>query len=250
MSEKMRGTVEMTAAMIIIGTIGWFVVISGQSVLDVVFWRCVFGAAALFVICAGMGLLRGVLNLNTLGWAILGGVTIVTNWLMVFKAFSLSSISVSTVTYSTQPFILVVLGSIFFSERLTLNKFAWLAVAFGGLLSIIIAKPGLDSTGPDYVVGTNYVGGIALGRRPINMVEMAPETAMKCQENRDGRCCRIVRAVRRRRSKPFRRPEDVVHRPGYFVAKDLKMPAFPVLPRLVSRPITAHHSDHINGSAP
>ncbi len=162
MSEKMHGTAEMTAAMIILGTNGWFVVISGQPVLDVVFWRCVFGAAALIVICARMGLLRGVLNINMLSWAILGGVTIVTNWLMLFKAFSLSSISISTVTYSTQPFILVVLGSLFFGERLTLNKFAWLAVSFGGLLLIIIAKPGLDSTGPDYVVGADYVGGIAL----------------------------------------------------------------------------------------
>lgn len=162
MSEKMRGTVAMTAAMIIIGTISWFVVISGQSVLDVVFWRCVFGAVALFVICAGMGLLRRVLNLNTLGWAILGGVAIVTNQLMLFKSFSLSSISVSAVTHSTQPFILVGLGAIFFGERLTLNKFAWLAISFGGLVLITITKPGLDSTGPDYVVGTDYVGGIAL----------------------------------------------------------------------------------------
>jgi hypothetical protein len=44
MNKKVSGTVEMTAAMIISGTIGWFVVVSGQPVLDVVFWRCVFGA--------------------------------------------------------------------------------------------------------------------------------------------------------------------------------------------------------------
>lgn len=34
-----RGTLEMTSAMLICGTIGWLVLLSGQPVLDVVFWR-------------------------------------------------------------------------------------------------------------------------------------------------------------------------------------------------------------------
>ncbi|MDA4637010.1 EamA family transporter, partial [Escherichia coli] len=42
-----RGSVEMTAAMMISGTIGWFVLMSGQPVLSVVFWRCAFGALTL-----------------------------------------------------------------------------------------------------------------------------------------------------------------------------------------------------------
>ena len=32
-----RGSLEMIAAMLISGTIGWFVLVSGQSVIDVVF---------------------------------------------------------------------------------------------------------------------------------------------------------------------------------------------------------------------
>ena len=53
-----RGSFEMTAAMLISGTIGWFVLVSGQPVLDVVFWRCVFGAGTLLLICAIFGFLR------------------------------------------------------------------------------------------------------------------------------------------------------------------------------------------------
>ncbi len=160
MSEKLRGTAEMTAAMIIIGTVGWFVVMIGQPVIDVVFWRCVFGAATLLAICAGTGLLRGV-RAKTLAWAIFGGVAVVANWLMLFRAFSLSSISVATMAYSTQPFVLVLLGAIFLGEKLTLNKFIWLAVSFGGLVLVTIAKPG-QSANPAYVVGANHSGGIAL----------------------------------------------------------------------------------------
>ena len=50
-----RGSLEMVAAMLISGTIGWFVLVSGQPVLEVVFWRCVFGAVTLLLICAAMG---------------------------------------------------------------------------------------------------------------------------------------------------------------------------------------------------
>ncbi|TIW59239.1 MAG: EamA/RhaT family transporter, partial [Mesorhizobium sp.] len=61
MNNTLHGTVEMTAAMAILGTIGWFVVLSGQPAIDVVFWRCAFGAATLLVICAALGLPRGTL---------------------------------------------------------------------------------------------------------------------------------------------------------------------------------------------
>ena len=57
-SDIRRGTVEMTAAMLISGTIGWFVVMSGQPVSGVVFWRCLFGALTLLVIKNGLTLVR------------------------------------------------------------------------------------------------------------------------------------------------------------------------------------------------
>ena len=80
------------------------------------------------------------------------------------------------------------------------------------------------------------------------MIEMAPETAKRCKEKRDGRCSSIGRAVRRRRSQPFRRPEDVVHLPGYFVAKGLKTGRFPVPSLRVSEQMASHHFDQINRS--
>ena len=96
MNNKTRGTVEMTAAMIISGTIGWFVVVSDQAVLDVVFWRCAFGAASLLVVCAGLGLLRGHLTWRVLAIAAIGGVAIVVNWLLLFASYSRASISITT----------------------------------------------------------------------------------------------------------------------------------------------------------
>ena len=153
MDEKMRGTVEMTAAMAILGTIGWFVVMSGQFALDVVFWRCAFGAVTLLIVCAALGLLRGRLSPRILGIAALGGAAIVINWLLLFSSFSRASISIATAVYNTQPFMLVAFGALFFSERLTVTKLVWLGIAFAGMLLIIQAKPDAGYAGTDYFIG-------------------------------------------------------------------------------------------------
>lgn len=154
MDKTLRGAAEMTAAMTILGTIGLFVILSGQGAIDVVFWRCAFGALALFVICATQGLLRRHLTLKKLGLAVLGGFAIVVNWAMLFSAYSEASIGVATAVYNTQPFILVAFGALFLGERITLGKLGWLAVAFVGVLLIIQAKPqSADYANANYAVG-------------------------------------------------------------------------------------------------
>ena len=160
MNDTVRGTVEMSAAMAILGTIGWFVVMSGQPIMDVVFWRCAFGAVALLITCAALGLLRGRLTLRILAIAALGGAAIVINWLLLFSAFSRASISIATAVYNTQPFMLVGFGALFFGERLTLTKLTWLGIAFAGMLLIVQTGPeaGAHSGG----TGTDYFIGIAM----------------------------------------------------------------------------------------
>ena len=96
-SREMRaGCVEMTVAMLISGTVGWLVVSSQQTPLNVVFIRCVFGAATLFVICAFKGMLRkSLFSWRMLGLVALGSATIVGNWVLLFAAYSRASISMA-----------------------------------------------------------------------------------------------------------------------------------------------------------
>nr|WP_294974705.1 DMT family transporter [uncultured Pseudomonas sp.] len=158
MNERIRrGTLEMVSAMLICGTIGWLVVVSGQPVLDVVFWRCLFGAATLLPICGLMGFLRpGILTRATFGLALLSGVAIVGNWVLLFGSYSRASIAIGTAVYNVQPFLLVLLGVLFLGERLSAQKMAWLGVSFLGMLAIVSAH------GADGQVGSDYLGGIAL----------------------------------------------------------------------------------------
>lgn len=154
MNKTLRGAAEMTAAMTILGSIGLFVVLSGQGAIDVVFWRCAFGALALLVICAAQGLYRRQLTWKTLAFAALGGVAIVVNWAMLFSAYGEASIGVATAVYNTQPFILVGFGALFLGERITANKLGWLAIAFVGVVLIVQAKPGsIDYAGSNYALG-------------------------------------------------------------------------------------------------
>ncbi|HEN3245397.1 TPA: DMT family transporter [Yersinia enterocolitica] len=154
MKIKTRGVVEMIAAMLISGTVGWPVIASGQPAVTVVFWRCVFGAFAMLIACVMLGLLkRGVLTRQHIAIAIIGGITLVLNWVLLFGAYSYASISVATVTYHTQPFMLVGLGVLFFGEKLTANVLGWLLVAFGGMLFIIIGQQGAITLGSDYLIG-------------------------------------------------------------------------------------------------
>ncbi|WP_296264170.1 DMT family transporter [Pseudomonas sp. UBA6562] len=163
-----RGSLEMIAAMLISGTIGWFVLVSGQAVIEVVFWRCVFGSLALGVICAALGHLKwGMLTRAALGWAVLSGVAIVGNWLLLFAAYSRASIAIATAVYNLQPFLLLGLAALFLGEKITAAKLTWLAVAFAGVLAIAAAH------GQDQAQGDDYLLGIALALGAASLYALA-----------------------------------------------------------------------------
>lgn len=162
MAPQTRGTIEMAIAMIISGTVGWFVLTAGQPAMTVVFWRCAFGALTMFIVCGLLGLLRrGIISRKQAGIAVLGGLALVFNWTLLFGAYAHASIAVATVVYHTQPFMLLGLGAIFFRETLTLNKIGWLLCAFSGIVLIVSAQAGGDSNDKSYLSGVLMALGAA-----------------------------------------------------------------------------------------
>lgn len=158
-----RGSLEMVAAMLISGTIGWLVLLSGLPVLDVVFWRCLFGALTLLLICAAFGYLRpGLLTRTSFALAVLSGVAIVGNWLLLFASYPRASIAIGTAVYNVQPFMLVGLAALFLGEKVTAQKLAWLGLAFLGMLAIVSAHGAGGSGGENYLLGILLALGAAL----------------------------------------------------------------------------------------
>lgn len=123
----------MALAMAISGTIGLLVIESGQAPLTVVFFRCLIGGL-------GLGAWLTVTKTWTrmrfvdVAWTVGGGLALVLNWLCLFSSYRYSSVSVATVVYHTQPFMLLAIVAIFQREGLILSRLPWLALAFGGVI--------------------------------------------------------------------------------------------------------------------
>jgi drug/metabolite transporter (DMT)-like permease len=161
------GGLEMAAAMAISGTIGYFVIESGQSIRNVVFFRCLFGAICLLAYCGWRGLLRpGHFTRASFLLCLVGGVAIVLNWVLLFSAYDLVSISIATAVYNMQPFFLILLGAVLFGERPTGDALGFIALAFAGLLMVVRIDPtGFSLTG-GYIAGI----GLALGAAALYAV--------------------------------------------------------------------------------
>jgi drug/metabolite transporter (DMT)-like permease len=153
-SSELSGRLEMIAAMGLSGTIGFFVVESGQSPWNVVFFRCLFGALSLLAYCWAKGLLHPwPFSARTLALALLSGAAIVLNWVLLFSSYGHASISIATVVYNTQPFFLILLGFVLFGERPTADALGFIGLAFVGLVLVAGIDAGSFTGAGGYLTG-------------------------------------------------------------------------------------------------
>lgn len=162
MESERKGHIELIIAMILSGTIGVFVLESGQSSYNVVFFRCLFGAISLLSYCA----YKGYLNFSQVdkkSWFLIlaGGAAIVFNWLLLFESYKHASISISTVAYHTQPLFVVLFAAMFLGEKLIAHKMFWVFFAFLGV--VLIVSPADSSPHPgDLIFGLLLALGAAI----------------------------------------------------------------------------------------
>ncbi|WP_313084306.1 DMT family transporter [Atlantibacter sp.] len=146
MRNIQSGVWQMSLAMLISGSIGAFVLLSGLPVMEVVFARCLIGGVTLvlFIRLSREPLAR--LSRLTLLLMAAGGVAVVINWLLLFASYRHLSIGLSTVIYNTQPFMLVLM-SMLLGERVSSVKWAWLTLAFGGVVLVLSSELGAAHQG-------------------------------------------------------------------------------------------------------
>lgn len=126
------GTWRLSLAMALSGTIGLFVLASGQDTWNVVWFRCLVGAVVLLVWLMGSEGWKP-LNRSALGWLLLGAAALITNWLLLFSSYHKSGIAVATVVYHVQPFFLILLVALVQRQHPDWYKMPWLALAFVGV---------------------------------------------------------------------------------------------------------------------
>jgi len=130
-----EGQALMVGGGLLLGTVGIFVEEARQHPATTVWFRCVFGLAALLAWGALTGRWRELAALRARGLAavLVAGVLMVTSWGLFFAAIPLSSIAVSTVVFHLQPFWLLAMGSLLLRERVTRMQWAAAGVALAGL---------------------------------------------------------------------------------------------------------------------
>jgi drug/metabolite transporter (DMT)-like permease len=148
---------QLLIAELLIGSVGVFVHEGGQDPITSVFFRCVFGSLFLLAWGCARGYLSGLLRDPALiKAAVLSGVLLVLNWVLLFAGMARSSIGVATIVYHFFPFAMLILAALFFGERTHAADVAWTLIAFVGVgLSADPLKLFNDAS-------TSYLLGIAL----------------------------------------------------------------------------------------
>ncbi|PYF06834.1 DMT family transporter [Ureibacillus chungkukjangi] len=133
---------KMSIAMAIFGSIGFFTIHTGIPAVELVFVRCIF--ATIFL--SGMWYFTG--GHKTEAWSrrevlrtCLCGIFLVLNWVFLFKAFEEMSISITISIYNLAPIFVLILGTLFLKEKMTLQGILATIVCFIGSILIV----GIDS---------------------------------------------------------------------------------------------------------
>ena len=124
--------------MAIFGSIGFFTTQTGLPAVELVFVRCI--CATIFL--GAMWFITGghkseVWNKNEVFKTILCGVFLVLNWVFLFKAFEVMSISISISIYNLAPIFVLILGSVFLAEKMGIRSILATVICFLGSILII-----------------------------------------------------------------------------------------------------------------
>ena len=156
--ESRRASIEMVVAMVLSGSIGVFVIESEQSAFNVVFFRCLIASMCLLPYCYFKGFLRSTyFTAKNLTLILAGGACLVFNWVFFFESYALTSISLATIVYHVNPFIILGLGALFFRSKIGPWDVFWTLVAFAGLFFVV--NPGLSANAnfSDHLRGLTFV---------------------------------------------------------------------------------------------
>ena len=129
---------QMTLAMAIFGSIGFFTGKTGIPAVELVFVRCI--CATLFLgfcwLITGLHKVE-VWQKREVVQTIVCGIFLVLNWVFLFKAFEVMSITITITLYNLAPIFVLIIGSLFLKEKMTLTSLLAIVTCFLGSVLII-----------------------------------------------------------------------------------------------------------------
>ncbi len=129
---------ELIVAMTLWGTLGAFVLWSDLAVIDITFYRCLIGA---FVMGCWLIRKKDSIKLDkSILITALAGIFLIVNWMLLFKSFQISSITIGNMSYYLQPIILIILGIFIYGEKINLQKWALIGLTLLGVMLTIDFK--------------------------------------------------------------------------------------------------------------
>lgn len=158
-----RGYLAVIGSMLIWGSVSIFLRKAEQDPLVTVTYRVLFAAAALALLelwrrMAGKGqpwrTAQGGSGVRHLALLLFSGLTLATNWLFFFKAVAVTSVSNAVLSYYTAPVIVALSAPFLLKERLEGRTLVATALAFGGVVVMLI-QPGQSLSGAD-MLGIGY----------------------------------------------------------------------------------------------
>ncbi|SEB82060.1 DMT family transporter [Arthrobacter woluwensis] len=155
-SAVLRAKIWLALAMAGWGTIGVFSIQAGTDPITTVAWRCVFASGALLLLALATDAFRkSTWTVKAVLLTLGGGVALVANWVFLFQSFATTTLTVATVSYHMEPFLLVALGAVISRELPKRKDLIWLVVAFGGLLlaTRFIGVDGIERLSPSQIGG-------------------------------------------------------------------------------------------------
>lgn len=139
---NVQAMLKLTISMAIFGSIGFFTTQTGLPAIELVFVRCI--CATIFL--GGIWFFSGghkteVWQKNEVLKTVICGVFIVLNWVFLFKAFEVMSISVAISVYNLAPIFVLILGAVFLAEKMGVRSILATTICFLGSILIV----GIDS---------------------------------------------------------------------------------------------------------
>ena len=178
-----KGMIELHGAVVIMGATALFAKLIHLPPKDIIAFRCLIAALALFLFCRLTGTRLALDRRSDLGWLLLLGLIMAAHWVSFFTAIQMSGVGVGMAAFFSFTIMTVLMEPFFFRERMEGRD---LAVAVNVFFGIYLAVPG-GVSGGEVTVGAAFGIGSAFLYSLRNILYRKhlcryPSSAMMCYQ--------------------------------------------------------------------